>query len=510
VDSVLQIYKIMISIICSSITPNGAYKKEILKKIGLKDVEFLHYENKGEYSLTEIYKKGLSESKHDIVLFIHDDIIVNTKNWGRKLVKHFNDTNYGILGVAGTTKLTEDGTWWSSRHDMVGIVNHKHQNHTYTSKYSANLGNNIVKTLLVDGVFFAVHKDRLKYDFDINVKGFHFYDIDFTFGNHINGCDVGVMFDIRITHLSIGETNDKWEKNKVTFLAKREFDLPCEIVGDMFYNEPIIKIKKQPKATIIIPHIHNNPLLFTCINSLIKTNYDNYEVIIADTGSNDDVISEIETFIEPFSNIRLVRYDYYSFGKINNDVVVNHVSDDSELVLFCNNDIEMINDALSIMIKHYISNKQTVGTIGCRLHFDNKRIQHSGIMALYQDSQKSFKLTHLGLNSYYFYDSEPKKVIGNTGAFLLINKSLFKQIGMFNEAYSECFEDVELNLNTLLSNKDNINLSSAVCWHRESSTRNDNPDKLKTEGEDYNGVLMPFIHKHQSDRRITKHIQIIQ
>jgi len=499
----------MISIVCSSITPDEKYKKEILSKIGLKDVEFLHYENKGEYSLTDIYKKGLDDSQYDIVLFVHDDIIVNTKNWGRKLIKHFNDTNYGILGVAGTTKLSEEGTWWSSRNDMVGIVNHKHQNHTYTSKYSANLGENIVKAILVDGVFFAVQKDRLKYEFDINVKGFHFYDIDFTFGNHIAGCDVGVMFDIRITHLSIGQTNEKWEANKAIFVAKREFDLPCEIVGEMFYDEPTIKIKKQPKVTIIIPHIHNNSLLFTCLNSLFKTNYTNYEVIVADTGSNGTTISEIEAFTDPLANVRLVRYDYYNFGKINNDVVKNYVTDDTELILFCNNDIEMINDALSMMVKYYINNKQTIGTIGCRLHFDNKRIQHSGIVALYQDSNKRFNLSHEGLNSYYFYDAEPKKVLGNTGAFLMINKILFNQLGTFNEAYSECFEDVELNLNALLLNKDNVNISDAVCWNRESSTRSINPDKNKNESEDYNKIIIPFIHKHQADKRITKHIKII-
>jgi len=497
----------MISIVCSSITPNGAYKKEILNKIGLKNVEFLHYENKGEYSLSEIYEKGLAESQHDIVLFIHDDIILNTKNWGRKLIKHFETSNFGILGVAGTTKLNSSGTWWENKEHMVGIVNHKHNNHTYTSKYSANLGDKIVKTLLVDGVFFAVDKKRLKYQFNVEVKGFHFYDIDFTFGNHVNGCDVGVIFDIRITHLSIGQTNEKWEENKVNFVKKWEKNIPLELIPDMIYPEPKLHIKKQPKVSIIIPHINNHALLITCLDSLFTTNYDNFEIIVADTGSED--VNDLEDMLSDYTNLRLVKYDYYNFAKINNDVVSNHISDDSELLLFCNNDIEMINDAISIMVKYYISNKQSVGTVGCRLHFDNELIQHSGVAIYYRDSNKQIFISHLGINSYYGYNADPENVIGNTAAFLLINKHLFNKAHGFNEKYIECFEDVELNLEVLKMGKSNINISDAVCWHRESSTRSKSEHKDIRQTKDYNERLIPYINKN-FNTNISKYIKIIQ
>ena len=83
------------------------------------------YENNNEYSLCEIYNKGLIESKNNIVIFCHDDIIMERKSWGRRLIKNFEQNNdYGILGVAGTKKLNKSGIWWNEPHKNYGIVNH--------------------------------------------------------------------------------------------------------------------------------------------------------------------------------------------------------------------------------------------------------------------------------------------------------------------------------------------------------------------------------------------------
>ena len=46
------------------------------------------------------------------------------------------------------------------------------------------------------------------------------YDVDFCFSNYLSGTKIGVCTDIKITHLSIGKTNDEWEKNRVIFAEK--------------------------------------------------------------------------------------------------------------------------------------------------------------------------------------------------------------------------------------------------------------------------------------------------
>jgi GT2 family glycosyltransferase len=89
-----------------------------------------------------------------------------------------------------------------------------------------------------------------------------------------------------------------------------------------------------------------------------------------------------------------------------------------------------------------------------------------------------------------------ESVIGNTGAFMMIRKDLFDSIGGFNENYSSCFEDMELNLESIVKGKYNLNVGDSVLYHYESLTRNDDVDKIKKMGEDGKNILFPFIDKN--------------
>ena len=171
----------MITIFYSTRENNPKYTEYLKKTSGIKDVEIIELVNQNQYSLTEVYNKGLREAKYDKIVFLHDDLFFNTDKWGKKLVNHFNNSDYGIIGLAGTTRLEDSGQWWDQRSQMLmcGIVNHKHNGKTWESKYSPNHGDRILQTVLVDGLFFAVDRKRIETNFDEDVKGFHYYDISF-------------------------------------------------------------------------------------------------------------------------------------------------------------------------------------------------------------------------------------------------------------------------------------------------------------------------------------------
>ena len=79
---------------------------------------------------------------------------------------------------------------------------------------------------MLDGLFFAVDRTKLSKTFNEGVEGFHFYDVDFTFSNHLDGVKVGVITNVRITHKSVGETNEEWEKNRELFVKRYSDKLP--------------------------------------------------------------------------------------------------------------------------------------------------------------------------------------------------------------------------------------------------------------------------------------------
>ena len=488
----------MISIVYSTRTPNKQFQEHIKKSVGVKEYEVYEIVNDGTKSLTECYNEGLDKTKNNIIVFCHDDVVLK-EGWGKKVLKHFKETEYGILGMAGTTDMPDIGRWWQDTTKMVGIVSHSNEGKTWENRYSANFEDDVIETVMLDGLFFVVNKERIKTKFDENFKGFHFYDVDFTFNNHLNDVKVGVMFDVKITHKSIGKTNDEWEKNREQFVEKYKDKLPYKIKPELRYEIKTKVLKETPKLGIIIPTKGNVGLLKQCINSIIDNGgyLTNTMIYIADTGSSDEEKIEIKNFIGGVDgfNIRFIEYDFYNFAVINNDMVENHVQKDTEVLLFCNNDIKVVNNAINLMMDVYIKNKKTVGTIGCRLHYEDNTVQHSGVvMFLHQNRQVG--ITHYGLRSYYTYHNYLKRdIFGNTAAFMMMSKDLFNEIGGFESSYRECFEDVQLNVECINRNKDNMFVGEAVCYHYESQTRNKSEDKLKRESEDYTNRIIPFILK---------------
>jgi glycosyltransferase involved in cell wall biosynthesis len=206
---------------------------EYLKKSsGFKKIEVIEKINNGDKSLSQTYNEILSEAKTDIVVLCHDDIYFDTNSWYHKLIKHFDKSDFGIIGMAGTTYMPASGMWWEDRRKMIGIVNHESEGKKWTSKYADDLNNNIKQTVIVDGLFIAIHKKRIKQNFNEDFKGFHFYDIPFCFENSLSGVKVGVITNIRLTHKSIGQTNEQWEKNRILFSEKFKDNLPYKLPFD--------------------------------------------------------------------------------------------------------------------------------------------------------------------------------------------------------------------------------------------------------------------------------------
>jgi glycosyltransferase involved in cell wall biosynthesis len=230
----------MISIIYCTRTSNEEHKKHLIKTSGLHNrLEVIEIVNNGE-SLTSAYNRGLSVASNNIVVFCHDDLTIETNQWGNKLLKIFErNLDFGIVGVAGTKFMSSSGRWWDDMKKMYGKVSHTHNGKTWLSSYSQDLGNNLEEVVVVDGLFFAIDKNRIQKTFNEEFKGFHFYDVSFCFDNFLSGVKIGVTTEIRINHKSIGMTNSKWEENRIKFSSKYESNLPIFLKRKIHPNEKL-------------------------------------------------------------------------------------------------------------------------------------------------------------------------------------------------------------------------------------------------------------------------------
>ena len=317
----------MITIVYSThkdIEYNSMFKQHILQTVGIDDVQILEYTNHNQFSLTEVYNRGLKESKNDIVVFCHNDIIFNQKYWGKRILEHYNKKpEYGILGVAGTSYFPESGMWWEITGEMVGQVYHQQNGKRWVSEYNKPFGSKIIDSVVVDGVLFSVNKQNIKTNFDESVKGFHFYDISFCLSNHINGVKIGTISNVSITHMSIGMTNNEWENNRKMLVDKYSEHLPIKLKSDY----PELKInKKLPIVSIIIPIYNYGKQFEKTLQSVFESTYKNLEIIVVNDGSTDlYTITKLNSINH--SNIKVIHQENQGPSSARNNGVKHSIGD---------------------------------------------------------------------------------------------------------------------------------------------------------------------------------------
>jgi GT2 family glycosyltransferase len=228
----------LVTVVISTRKRDEEYYKQVKKAFSHPKTQILMYENEGTMSLPEVYNRGLEESENDIIVFMHDDLILQSTNMAHKVMKLFEkNPDYGIIGIAGTTDLV-NGRWWEIRKSMYGKVGHTKDGKTWMNKYNNESFVDTVKDVVcIDGLFFMVNKQKIKEKFDEDFKGFHFYDIPFCVLNYKAGVKIGLTTKFDITHKSIGVTNEQWEANKLQFEEKFKDVLPIKTTNNKSFDE---------------------------------------------------------------------------------------------------------------------------------------------------------------------------------------------------------------------------------------------------------------------------------
>ena len=297
----------MITIGYSTKSTKPKFQEYIFETIGLRDIEIIEKVNPGTKSLSEVYNEILKESKNQIVILCHDDILFEKNYWGKRILEHFEkNSDYGILGVAGTQYFPKSGRWWDIQSEMIGQVYHQHGGKKWLSEYNKPFGSKIIDTVIVDGLFIAVNKKKIIENFDETVKGFHFYDVTFCVSNYIKGVKIGTVSNVPITHLSIGMTNNQWELNRVEFVNKFSEYLPINEKTNFPINE---LTEKNPLVSVIIPVFNYGVQFNKTLWSVFESSYKNVEVIIVNDGSNDEYIINKLKEIEFHPNVKIINQE---------------------------------------------------------------------------------------------------------------------------------------------------------------------------------------------------------
>jgi GT2 family glycosyltransferase/glycosyltransferase involved in cell wall biosynthesis len=185
-----------------------------------------------------------------------------------------------------------------------------------------------------------------------------------------------------------------------------------------------------PRVAIIIPTRNQLSVLRACLQSLARTTYTNYQVVIADNASDDP---ETVSYLDRCDH-RVLRIPdagkEFNFAALNNEAVRQV---DADYVLFLNNDTEVISPEWLSQMVGYLG-MDGVGAVGARLLYRDGRIQHAGVIRGYHDGKAghAFKLTSPGEGAYQAYPLIARNYAAVTAACMLTRKDLFEELGGFD------------------------------------------------------------------------------
>ncbi|CAN5269068.1 glycosyltransferase family 2 protein [soil metagenome] len=231
----------------------------------------------------------------------------------------------------------------------------------------------------------------------------------------------------------------------------------------------IYHLRKQPLVSVIIPNKDHPAMLARCVESLAKSSYANFELLVVENGSTEPATHAYYRELAKQPHVRILEWTKpFNYAAVNNYAATEAKG---ELLLFLNNDVEAINpDWLEAMVK--LAVQPGVGAVGAKLYYADDTVQHAGIVVgmggVAGHSHLAFPRAAAGHMQRLLIT---QNVAAVTGACLLTPKAVFDSIAGFDEGFVLAFNDVDLCLQILKAGHRVVWTPEAELYHLESKTR---------------------------------------
>lgn len=268
------------------------------------------------------------------------------------------------------------------------------------------------------------------------------------------------------------------QKLKEDMIARRGLSADVEYVEGEYQYRIVYHNDEKEKVSIIIPSKDNYEVLKHCLDTIAEfTDYPNYEVIIVDNGSAENVQEQIRTYITDKNIQYVVKEEAFNFSHMCN-VGAEHAT--GEYFLFLNDDIGIRHLGwLSRLVGH--AAQSHVGAVGAKLLYpDSTDIQHDGVLNLTCGPSHAFSHMDDSMTWYFQRNRVEYDWIAVTGACLLVARDKFYEVGGFEEELPVAYNDIEFCFKLVEAGYYNVCRNDVVLYHYESVSRGlDNQDDAK-------------------------------
>src|SRR5690554_574311 len=225
------------------------------------------------------------------------------------------------------------------------------------------------------------------------------------------------------------------------------------------------------RLSVIILNFNVKHFLEICIKSVERAISDiEAEIIVVDNASTDGSKEMMEAVFPHIKYIYLKKNVGFPKG---NNIGVEHAS--GEFICVLNPDTIVAEDSFSTLLKHY-NNLQNPGIIGCRLidgsgNFlpESKRGIPTPLVALYK-VLALHKLFPKSVKFNQYYAGHLKQDAAGSveilvSAFMLMKRSLYNNLGGFDERWFMYADDIDLSYRVLKLQLNNYYLPQVTTIH---------------------------------------------
>lgn len=189
-----------------------------------------------------------------------------------------------------------------------------------------------------------------------------------------------------------------------------------------------------PLVSIIIVNWNGGEIFASCLKSLSKISYPNWELIIVDNGSQDNSGNFVEKYQKINSRI-INNHQNLGFAQANNQ---GYKEAKGEYILLLNNDTKVSPNFLTIMIER-MEKDERIGVMQPKIYLMDTNN--------YLDNAGSF-LTKIGfLYHWGFMEKDGPRfnketwIFSAKGACMLIRKNVIEKVGLFDPDFISYFEE---------------------------------------------------------------------
>ena len=228
---------------------------------------------------------------------------------------------------------------------------------------------------------------------------------------------------------------------------------------------------KEPSVSIILVNYNGSQDTIECIESVLKCDYKNYNIIVVDNASNDYQELNNNPVFEN-EKVILIRSDENLGFSGGNNIGIKYVSETlPDYVLLLNNDTIVTKGFLSALVESAKKNKNVGIVTGKILYYWNKdTIWFAGG----EYSRKNGRTVHCRCDMKDDSDTEKKICTFATGCLQLISKDALQKVGLLSEEYFLYSEDVDYCCRIIDAGYSIMYDPSCVIYHKVSASTGKN------------------------------------